>query len=92
VLREAAGFLGQARRPVIVAGGGVTASGAGAEVAALAERLSIPVATSLNGKEALLETHPLNVGVVGRYSRWCANGSSPRRTSCSSSGATPGTW
>jgi acetolactate synthase-1/2/3 large subunit len=40
---------------------------------ALAERLQIPVATSLNGKEALLETHPLNVGVVGRYSRWCAN-------------------
>ena len=73
VLREAARLLGQARRPVIVAGGGVTASGAGAEVVALAERLSIPVATSLNGKETLLESHPLNVGVVGRYSRWCAN-------------------
>jgi len=62
-----------AERPVLVAGGGVTASRAGAELLALAERLSIPVATSLNGKPALLDDHPLNVGVVGRYSRWCAN-------------------
>jgi acetolactate synthase-1/2/3 large subunit len=73
ILREAARLLGRARRPVIVAGGGVTASGAGPELVALAERLSIPVATSLNGKETLLEQHPLNLGVVGRYSRWCAN-------------------
>jgi acetolactate synthase I/II/III large subunit len=72
-VREAARALLRAERPVIVAGGGVTASSAGPEVAALAERLSIPVATSLNGKETLLESHPLNVGVVGRYSRWCAN-------------------
>jgi len=73
LLREAARLLGRARRPVIVAGGGVTTSGAGPEVVALAERLSIPVATSLNGKETLLEQHPLNLGAVGRYSRWCAN-------------------
>jgi acetolactate synthase I/II/III large subunit len=72
-VRQAGKALCDAERPVIVAGGGVTASGAGAEVAALAERLQIPVATSLNGKATLLETHPLNVGVVGRYSRWCAN-------------------
>jgi len=70
---EAARLLAAAERPVIVAGGGVTASRAGAELRALAERLSIPVATSLNGKAALLDDHPLNVGVVGRYSRWCAN-------------------
>jgi len=35
--------------------------------------LSIPVATSMNGKETILDHHPLNAGVVGRYSRWCAN-------------------
>ncbi len=70
---EAARLLATAERPVLVAGGGVTASRAGAELRALAERLSIPVATSLNGKPALLDDHPLNVGVVGRYSRWCAN-------------------
>jgi acetolactate synthase-1/2/3 large subunit len=72
-VREAARILTYAERPVIVAGGGVTASSAGPEVVALAERLQIPVATSLNGKETLLESHPLNVGLVGRYSRWCAN-------------------
>jgi acetolactate synthase I/II/III large subunit len=72
-VRRAAAVLLKAERPVLVAGGGVTASSAGAELIALAERLQIPVATSLNGKESLLETHPLNVGLVGRYSRWCAN-------------------
>lgn len=72
-VRQAARALTNAERPIIVAGGGVIASGAGADVVALAERLQIPVATSLNGKATLLETHPLNVGVVGRYSRWCAN-------------------
>jgi acetolactate synthase-1/2/3 large subunit len=72
-VRQAARALLDAERAVLVAGGGVTASSAGAEVAAVAERLQIPVATSLNGKETLLESHPLNVGVVGRYSRWCAN-------------------
>jgi acetolactate synthase-1/2/3 large subunit len=39
----------------------------------LAERLSIPVATSLNAKGTILDTHPLAVGVVGTYSRACAN-------------------
>ncbi len=72
-VREAARVLLHAERPVIVAGGGVTASSAGPDVVALAERLQIPVAFSLNGKESLLESHPLNAGLVGRYSRWCAN-------------------
>ncbi|HSB67990.1 MAG TPA: thiamine pyrophosphate-binding protein [Candidatus Methylomirabilis sp.] len=72
-VREAARLLAGAERPVIVAGGGAATSSAGPEIARLAEMLAIPVATSLNGKETLLERHPLNVGVVGRYSRWCAN-------------------
>jgi acetolactate synthase-1/2/3 large subunit len=65
--------LAQAERPIIVAGGGVTASGAGPEVVRLAERLSIPVATSLNAKEIIPDDHPLAVGVPGTYSRSCAN-------------------
>ncbi len=72
-LGEAARILEEAERPVIVAGGGARSSGAGPEVMKLAERLSIPVATSLNGKDILVDSHPLNVGVVGSYSRWCAN-------------------
>ena len=66
-------LLAQAERPVIVAGGGVRASGAQAELVALAEALQIPVATSLNGKDSIPGTHPLSVGVVGTYSRESAN-------------------
>jgi acetolactate synthase-1/2/3 large subunit len=65
--------LQDAAKPVIVAGGGVRASGAGAGLVALAERLGIPVATSLNGKDAIRGDHPLSVGVVGSYSRESAN-------------------
>ena len=66
-------LLTQAKRPVIVAGGGVTASGASAELIALAEKLSIPVATALNAKTSFPADHPLAVGVPGSYSRACAN-------------------
>ena len=66
-------LLAAARRPVIVAGGGVTASDARAELVALAEKLSIPVATALNAKAMFPADHPLAVGVPGSYSRACAN-------------------
>ena len=72
-IREAAAALTKAQRPVIVAGGGVTSSQAQQEVVQLAEMLSIPVATSLNGKGTISDDHPLSVGVAGTYSRWCAN-------------------
>src|SRR5438034_747936 len=72
-VRAAARVLAGAERPVIIAGGGVIWSGAEAELVGLAELLQIPVATSLNAKAALPDDHPLNVGVPGTYSRWCAN-------------------
>jgi len=72
-VREAARVLEDAERPVIVAGGGAMASEAGPEIVELAEMLSIPTATSLNGKGTILEHHPLSLGLVGSYSRWCAN-------------------
>jgi acetolactate synthase I/II/III large subunit len=72
-VREALRHLQAAERPVIVAGGGVRASGAAAELVALAEALQIPVATSLNGKDSIAGTHPLSVGVSGTYSRESAN-------------------
>ncbi len=63
----------RARRPVIVAGGGVRTSRASSQLVALAERLSVPVVTSLNGKDTIPGAHPLSVGVVGTYSRSAAN-------------------
>jgi acetolactate synthase I/II/III large subunit len=72
-LEAALTVLRRAQRPVLVAGGGVRASGASEPLIALAERLSIPVATSLNGKDSIPGTHPLAVGVVGTYSRESAN-------------------
>ena len=73
MVRAAAQALSAAQRPVIVAGGGVPASGAQQEVVQLAEMMSIPVATSLNAKTAIPDGHPLSVGVCGSYSRTCAN-------------------
>jgi acetolactate synthase I/II/III large subunit len=72
-VRAALHTLEAAARPVIVAGGGVRASGAAAELVALAEALQIPVATSLNGKDSIPGNHPLSVGVAGTYSRESAN-------------------
>jgi len=66
-------LLANAKQPIIVAGGGVTASDARTELVALAEKLSIPVATSLNAKAMFPSHHPLAVGVPGSYSRACAN-------------------
>lgn len=72
-VRNALAMLAKAQRPVIVAGGGVVRSGAEREVVELAERLQIPVVTSLNAKAVIADHHPLAVGVSGSYSRSCAN-------------------
>ncbi|MCZ3386224.1 MAG: thiamine pyrophosphate-binding protein, partial [Actinomycetia bacterium] len=59
-LGEAAAHLARAERPMIVAGGG--ARRAGAELLAVAERLSAPIATTINGKGAVDEHHRLSLG------------------------------
>ena len=61
----AADTLLAARNPLIVCGGGPLIAGGAAAVQALAEALSIPVATTISGKGTLAESHPLCVGVVG---------------------------
>ncbi len=72
-IEKAARLFSEAQKPIIVAGGGVAASRAWPEVVKLAEKLSVPVATSLSGKGTIPDNHPLSVGVIGTYSRWCAN-------------------
>jgi acetolactate synthase I/II/III large subunit len=61
----AAAVLRGARRPFVLAGGGVMHSGAGQELTALAERISAAVGTTLSGKGSIAEDHPLSVGVTG---------------------------
>jgi acetolactate synthase-1/2/3 large subunit len=63
--RRLARMLVDARQPVIVAGHGCIRAGAQAELARLAQRLGIPVATSLKAKGAMAEDHPLALGSLG---------------------------
>jgi acetolactate synthase-1/2/3 large subunit len=67
------GRLRAAKRPLLLAGKGVMLAQAWAELGRLAERLRIPVVTTLGGKGAIDESHELSVGVIGRYSRRVAN-------------------
>ncbi len=64
--REVAHALREAERPVIYAGQGVHWAEAWAELRELAELLHAPVATSLSGKSAFPEDHPLALGAGGR--------------------------
>jgi len=72
-LDTAVKVLIDAKRPVIMAGGGVIAAGAGKELAQLAELLMAPVATSLMGKGAIPSNHPLSLGLCGMHGRHEAN-------------------
>ncbi|WP_342619969.1 3D-(3,5/4)-trihydroxycyclohexane-1,2-dione acylhydrolase (decyclizing) [Rhodoferax sp. GW822-FHT02A01] len=64
-LRRAAALLKSAKRPLIVAGGGVLYSQASAGLRAFAEQFGIPVVESHGGKSALEWDHPLNLGAIG---------------------------
>ncbi len=58
-------LLTSSKRPLIVSGGGVNRSCAGPEVTALAERLNIPVCTTMTGQGTMPDDHRLAVGVIG---------------------------
>jgi acetolactate synthase-1/2/3 large subunit len=66
-IREAAELLGRAQKPVLMVGNGVIWSGATAELRELAERTGIPVITTLHGKGAFPEDHPLSLGMPGMH-------------------------
>jgi acetolactate synthase-1/2/3 large subunit len=71
-VERAARLLRSAERPLFICGGGVLSSGAESELARLAERLCAPVATTISGRGAIADDHPLAVGVVG------SNGGTPQ--------------
>lgn len=72
-LQEALRKIRTARRPVFVAGRGVIMSGASEELTAFAERIQVPVATSVDAKTAIRNDNPLSIGCVGSYARPSAN-------------------
>lgn len=66
-------MLGETKRPVIYAGGGVVISGAEAELVQLAGRLNAPVALSLMGIGAFPADHPLCTGLIGMHGTVASN-------------------
>ncbi len=72
-IKKAAEMLVNAERPIILAGGGVIISNAHEELLKIAEMLLAPVATTLMGKGAFPETHPLALGCIGMHGRKAAN-------------------
>jgi acetolactate synthase-1/2/3 large subunit len=68
-IERAAKLIRGAHTPVLLVGGGVHLSKAYASVKAFAESTGMPVATTISGKGALSDLHPLAAGICGRYSR-----------------------
>lgn len=73
MVAEVANLVRQAKRPLIISGGGTLYSEAYRELAVFAERFGIPVAESQGGKGALPWNHPMNVGAVGANGGTAAN-------------------
>lgn len=63
---DAAALLAGAKRPLVIAGGGLH-SARGYQALAALQDLGFPVATTVMGKGAVDETHPLSLGVVGYF-------------------------
>lgn len=72
-LKKSLEMLQSAERPVFLAGGGVTIARAGKEFTELAERLMIPVVTTIMGKGSIDTGHPLYIGNIGMHGCYAAN-------------------
>lgn len=70
-LHQLGGALAKAKKPLLLAGGGVRSGRADDALRALVDHLQIPVVHSLMGVDVLPGTHPLRVGLIGSYgNRW----------------------
>lgn len=72
-IAQALKLIQQAKRPLLYVGGGAIASNSHEEMQELAELFQIPVTTTLMGKGAFAETHPLAVGMLGMHGTAYAN-------------------
>lgn len=71
-LSQAVQMLRNAERPLILVGGGVIWSDATQEVLRISQMLMAPIVTTIMGKGAVPEDHPLCLGVIGMHGRECA--------------------
>ncbi len=71
-IKDAARLIGEAREPVIYAGGGVLKAGASAQLKELAELTGIPVVTTLMARGAMPDEHPLCLGMPGMHGNYTA--------------------
>jgi acetolactate synthase-1/2/3 large subunit len=72
-IKQAANLLYEAKRPVIMAGGGVISSNASGELTDLANQLNIPVTATLMGKGCFPEDSPLSLQMPGMHGTRYAN-------------------
>ena len=72
-IADIAEVIKNAKKPLVIAGGGVRYSEAGADVQSFCEKHNIPIAETQNGKSAVLSSHPLNLGGVGVTGNLSAN-------------------
>lgn len=72
-VKQAVEYIRAATRPLLMVGGGVVSSHACDEVVELAEKMQIPVVTTLLGKAAMPCSNPLNLGPVGMHGSKYAN-------------------
>ncbi len=68
-IARAAALIARAHRPLVLVGGGIHLSAGYEALLGFAEAQSIPVAHTMSGKGGIACTHPLSVGLFGRYSR-----------------------
>jgi len=80
-VHAAAAALQDAKRPIIIAGGGVQYSGAGEELSFFAEKHNIPMVETIAGRANFLHGHPLNMGPIGVTGSNSANAIA-RRADC----------
>jgi 3D-(3,5/4)-trihydroxycyclohexane-1,2-dione acylhydrolase (decyclizing) len=96
-IADAVALLRTAKRPLIIAGGGVQYSGAIAELTTFAETHDFPVAETIAGRANMVATHPLNIGPVGVTGSDSANWAAERAdvilsVGCRLQDFTTGSW
>ena len=72
-LKKAITLMKRAKKPMFLIGGGVNLAGAQEEMSTLAEKLDVPVITTVMGRGAVATDHPLFIGDIGMHGSYAAN-------------------